>query len=921
MPWYLSRRICLIKEIYKCVEQLKDTQSIYKEDINEETNNNNLRTDIIEEDNKFKKEEEEQNINEDENHYEIIKSQILEDENNNEIEDSSLIEEIDKNEKEMIKDKDIKEIEENILKEKEENEKESKKENYINENEEYIMKEQKISDIIDKSDNFEDNKNENEINNIEEENYFKTIEIKEIEITNIFSNKENKEYKADNNCLYLYYFDINKKEIICLSSDEKICPDDYPYKIKNINECRKYPLKYNDHWVISCPKNTCIDTNISTLDSCIDLNDNIDEIGGYCIYNNTNIISKISNIFESENNKIEIGEKVSMFIYSTKDDINKLSLKYNNLTFINLGNCVNDLIKYYNYPDDTIFYIIGIDSPNKLSKSITNYYQYIVVDEKGDKIDTKNICSQSEIITSCPIIKKELIQYNIANELYYQGYDIYKLNSNFYIDDCTPANIDGNDIGFYNRKEDFFPENIEFCFENCYFEYTDYNLSRFICNCLSGEKMINNSQNYFVIENNFFKYLDEKVNYRIFKCFDLFINYQNYSKINFGLYFGIIILFIFIANISYFSSKGVRMLRLISLSNIKNINNKNDLRKSVNVFQLDKKNYISKKKKVRKTKFFKASPLKMNSKYVNYKKKNELTSKNNQKIKKEKLNSFSNSKKNLKKETTYSIRDSKIKNLEFSEERKLELSDNNMINLSNNYDYKIKKNKTNEKIEYNELSYSKALLLDKRNLFLIFFNSFVLKINLIQILFYPEEFTSKSITISIFLLSCLLELFINSLLFTDEVISKKYNNNGKLDFITSLILSIASNIISSFISFLFKKFTKYHLIFIQIEKEIKEERSYLIALKNAFLFIKRNISIFVIIGIFINIISLYYISIFCIMYYHSQISLLYNYFIGSIESLIISVISTIISSILRIVGLNLKIRKIFDISRYIDDNF
>ena len=363
------------------------------------------------------------------------------------------------------------------------------------------------------------------------------------------------------------------------------------------------------------------------------------------------------------------------------------------------------------------------------------------------------------------------------------------------------------------------------------------------------------------------------------------------------------------------------MLRLISLSNIKNINNKNDLRKSVNVFQLDKKNYISKKKKVRKTKFFKASPLKMNSKYVNYKKKNELTSKNNQKIKKEKLNSFSNSKKNLKKETTYSIRDSKIKNLEFSEERKLELSDNNMINLSNNYDYKIKKNKTNEKIEYNELSYSKALLLDKRNLFLIFFNSFVLKINLIQILFYPEEFTSKSITISIFLLSCLLELFINSLLFTDEVISKKYNNNGKLDFITSLILSIASNIISSFISFLFKKFTKYHLIFIQIEKEIKEERSYLIALKNAFLFIKRNISIFVIIGIFINIISLYYISIFCIMYYHSQISLLYNYFIGSIESLIISVISTIISSILRIVGLNLKIRKIFDISRYIDDNF
>ena len=945
----------LIMEINKCVQQIRDSESIYKEDLNEkkEANTENLLIDTINEVDEFKKEKEEQRIKEEEIYYELVRSQMIEDENNYGAENSDLkiekenenkIEnEINKNEKEI----DMKEENENILREeenmeekdKEENEKEIKQENYINENEDNIIKDEEISDIRDKSDDIDFKGKENELNQtyIEEEKNLKTIGIKENEFTDIFSNKDNKEYNKDNDCLYLYYFDIIKKEVICLPSNEKICPNEYPYKIKNINECRKYPLKYNDDWVISCPKEACIDTNISTLDICIDLNDNIDEIGGYCIYNKNNIISKIVNISESENNKIEIGTNVTLLIYSSKDDINELSLKYNNLTFINLGFCVNDLIKYYNYPDDTIFYIIGIDSPNKLSNTSINYYKYIVLNEKGEEIDIKNICMQSEITISSPIINEELINYNIAYELHYQGYDIYNLNSNFYIDDCTPAHINEIDVGFYKRNEDFYPENIDFCLENCNLEYTDYTLSRFICNCLIGEKeMVDVKLNYLAIEDNFFKYLDDKVNYRIFKCFDLFIKYRNNLKMNFGFYLGIIILIIFIANITYFSSKGIKKLRLIASSNIKNIIiNKNVFRKSINIFQYEKKNNVLKKKKTKK--IYKASPPKRQSKKLKSQKKNDLTNKKilGRNKKNFDLNTFSSSKNNLVKIPAYSIQDSNKKKIELSEERKFDLSENNMVNLSLSYDKNIyninknnnnKKNKnkkldTNNKIDYNDLSYSKALLVDKRNLLSVIFHSFVLKIYLIQLCFYPEEYTSKSITINIFLLSCLLELFFNSLLFTDEVVSKKYHNNGKLELITSLILSIASNIISSFILFLIKKNTKFHLLFIRIGKEIKEERNYLIALKNAFILLKRNLIIFVIIGICIIIICLYYISIFCIMYYYSQFSLLYNYFIGIIESLIISIISAFISSILRIVGLKFKIRKIFDISRYIDDHF
>ena len=53
------------------------------------------------------------------------------------------------------------------------------------------------------------------------------------------------------------------------------------------------------------------------------------------------------------------------------------------MTFVNIDKCTNNLIKYYNYPVDTIFYIIGIDSPNKLSNSSINNYQYFVCDENG----------------------------------------------------------------------------------------------------------------------------------------------------------------------------------------------------------------------------------------------------------------------------------------------------------------------------------------------------------------------------------------------------------------------------------------------------------------------------------------------------------------------------------------------------------
>ena len=44
-----------------------------------------------------------------------------------------------------------------------------------------------------------------------------------------------------------------------------------------------------------------------------------------------------------------------------------------------------------------------------------------------------------------------------------QGYDIYNLSSEFYIDKCAAANINGNDIVLKDRKENIYPSNVSFC--------------------------------------------------------------------------------------------------------------------------------------------------------------------------------------------------------------------------------------------------------------------------------------------------------------------------------------------------------------------------------------------------------------------------------------------------------------------------
>ena len=158
-----------------------------------------------------------------------------------------------------------------------------------------------------------------------------------------------------------------------------------------------------------------------------------------------------------------------------------------------------------------------------------------------------------------------------------------------------------------------------------------------------------------------------------------------------------------------------------------------------------------------------------------------------------------------------------------------------------------------------------------------------------------------------------------ALLYSDDVVSQKYHNNGSLDFITSITLSVSSNIISSVIIWLIKKLTNYHEFLQSIIKEIKNEKYFLFLFKRVYTSLKFKIITYFIISFLISIGITYYLFIFCIVYKKSQISLFSNFFLGEVESFTKSIAVSLIVCILRVVSLKFKIKQLYRTSVYLND--
>ena len=181
---------------------------------------------------------------------------------------------------------------------------------------------------------------------------------------------------------------------------------------------------------------------------------------------------------------------------------------------------------------DKIFVtIIETEKGNESNTATVDYlYQYSL--ENGTILNITNIKEDIFIDIYVPITDLELAKFNLTKHFAEQGYDIYDINSAFYTDFCSPANIGDNDITLEDRKNDIYPHNVTLCKNNCKYNGINIEEQRVVCSCnLNNEKnIIKEDEQFNEDEGNFAKYLLDNINYRVFLCYKLFFNSKNLKK-------------------------------------------------------------------------------------------------------------------------------------------------------------------------------------------------------------------------------------------------------------------------------------------------------------------------------------------------------------------------------------------------------
>ena len=223
--------------------------------------------------------------------------------------------------------------------------------------------------------------------------------------------------------------------------------------------------------------------------------------------------------------------------------------------------------------------------------------------------------------------------------------------------------------------------------------------------------------------------------------------------------------------------------------------------------------------------------------------------------------------------------------------------------------------------EFNIVPYHQAIRIDNRNYFNMFLSVMNNEIQIIRIFYYKNSYEHMSILLSEYIFELCLDLTLNCILYTEDVISEKYNNNGSIKFFTTLSLSFISNIVSSIIAFVVSKLSDYVEILESIFKNEMDKRKYFLSVLTFKKVLCFKLTFFFIIQTVINLAMCYYLMIFCTIYHKTQGSIMINYITGIAESMAISLGLAIITSLLRYLSLKYKWKNIYYTSKFFFENF
>ena len=152
-----------------------------------------------------------------------------------------------------------------------------------------------------------------------------------------------------------------------------------------------------------CPEGTCLTQKDINLVFCVKTQPYMTVFNNICFSNFESIELNVKNI--SDNNLFIIpSPNITIKAYSTEIKINEIT---SNFSYIELGECETELRQYYNFQNDTILYILGIETPNKNKKSSVNVYNYGVYLGNGTQLNI-SLCSIEKITIYSTITNNSL---------------------------------------------------------------------------------------------------------------------------------------------------------------------------------------------------------------------------------------------------------------------------------------------------------------------------------------------------------------------------------------------------------------------------------------------------------------------------------------------------------------------------------
>ena len=608
-------------------------------------------------------------------------------------------------------------------------------------------------------------------------------------------------------------------------------------------------------------------------------NDNTDDcniinhINGTC--NMTNI-TKISNITGEIIEQIEKGNLAYLFeksiISGLPQILNGNNTVYQFTTVISQKNICNTKYSYSSID----FYEFSDNFKRRLNEFSNDFYlfkvDYFFEDYKIPIIEYNIYDKVGKVFQKINLdsFKDKHIRYYLPVNINQEDEFKYNPTNNYFNDICYSYNADnGKDKIIYERKDEFNKFKMSLCEKDCIYVKYDFNINKVICECKIKTDLKYSDK--IIVNEAFYQFTNLKMlsNIYILKCAKTLFS-KDGIKSNIAFYIVMIIILISIFECIYFFLKGYKYFE----------------RKIKEIIELKSIIYeVQFKKKIKPKKF----PHKM---FVFYKvdsPKNEKIDENN-----------SNSNTNIVKDDKNSINDNHIKYINI----------NNKNKVNNKEDFNFYENDH----EKNILPYDIALKDDQQSYWDYYF-SLIRSKHLFILTFYTfNDYNSRIIKISLFLLIFAIHYFVNAWFLNDSIINKIYKHPKKYSLSISLPIIIFSVIISYVAGYFLKmlSFTENSII------EIKNQRTTQLS-KNLKEKILKQIKIKIIIFYSLNFILLvfiwYYLSCFGVAFRNTQYILFWNTLISMLITLIFPFIFFLVLGILRIQSLKNNNENIYKISQ------